>query len=672
MIHNRRNQWIFKGVCAIAGLMVCALTSAAQPAPTKHPVAAAAKKPTTTAAAAPEQKYKGIWEPVNYPDDVNLYSVYFVNDKVGWAAGRGQGGFILHTTDGGAHWEIQLGDPNSAEDRFVHLRFLDTTHGWAYHAGKLVRTLDGTSWEEAGSFPSDMADYQFVSPQYGIAASGYSTHSIINVTVDGGRNWKPVFQCATTLQVNGLTQHVACYLHALHFPSPRVGYAVGGPSNGEGFAVVAKTEDGGATWKLIFATTDMNTADAVFFTDENHGVIRLMGAKVFLTSDGGQSWRSAPSSVSGPFKFADPETGVFCIRNSCSFTSDGGEHWLSREFRFPTTVEAFSYPRRDCIYVVGEHGMVYRYRVVPADYTAQGSIDAPLLSSYGGAINSQLTHLKDQVQQLQARIGSAGGSASTASSAPPAPAPANRGNSKPAATPAGQPRNQASIAQSPPASGANAPSFGQDSSAAGGFSQGAAPTGADSQSAAAGSGFSQDASFSQDAGFSQDVVSTPPSQPLQDCCGAQMQSLQTDLGSFSQQAPAFAQKYRNLNLLFVGLNMFSDLMGKARGMRDSFLALKKAPNLQSASAALQDLAAKLENTSQSVSGGFQNISAGNSTQFATGAVGNMLGKDANGTANPDPNAAPGAQPAPQDSKKKGTTADELKKKVKKIPIPWPH
>ncbi len=655
---------VLRNISTGVALLIWALPCMAQTRPQSR---TSAQRPAAlaTPAAQAQPKYKGIWEPVNYPDDVNLYSVYFVNDKVGWAAGRGQGGFILHTTDAGEHWEIQLGDPNSNEDRFNELRFLDTSHGWAQKSGKLVRTLDGTNWEEAGSLPTGMLDYQFISPRNGIATSIYGGPKIY-LTVDGGRNWKPVFECATTLQVEGLTKHLSCSLGALHFPSPRVGYAVGGDGY-SGFAVVAKTEDGGATWKLIFATTDMVSADAVFFTDENHGVIRLNDHKVFLTSDGGQSWRSAPSSVSSRLlKFADPETGVSCTSKNCSFTSDGGQHWLARDFRFPTTVEAFSFPRRDCIYVVGEHGMVYRYRVVPADFTSKGSIDAPLLSSYGGAINSQLAHLKDQVQQLQTKIGSAGGSANTASSALATPAPASKGNSQPAATPAGQPRNQASTAQSPPASGANAPSFGQDSSAAGGFSQDAATTatGADSQNAAAGSG------FSQDTGFSQDALSTPPSQPLQDCCGAQMQSLQTDLGSFSQQAPAFAEKYRNLNLLFVGLNMLSDLTRKSRGMRDSFLALKKAPNLQTASAALQDLAAKLENTSQSVSGGFQNISAGNSTQFATGAVGNMLGNGAPGAANPDPNAAPATQPPPQDPKKKDSTVDELKKKVKKIP--WPH
>jgi len=620
------------------------------------------------ASSAPEPKYKGIWEPVNYPDDVQLYSVFFVNEKVGWASGKGHGGFILHTKDGGEHWEIQLGDPNSNEEPIDRLYFLDQSHGWAVQKGeKLVRTTDGVNWQEAGVFPKFVptVKYTFTSPQNGIHIGGYYNTSQVNVTRDGGRTWKPVFQCVTTLQVEGLTKKLACYLQDLHFPSPRVGYAVGGGFNG-GFAVIAKTEDGGASWKLIFATTEMETIASVFFTDENKGYIRLKDGRVFGTADGGQTWNGIPYSLPGPFRFSDPEAGASCYKKSCSFTSDGGQHWLSRDFRFPASVEAFSIPRRDRIYVAGEHGMVYRYRIVPMDDMTKGAIDAPLLSSYGGAISSQLQQIRTEVQQLQARIGSAPGSASAA------PASTGRRNgSQPAATPAGQPRNQVGTAPSQPDPAVEGAPGSQDSSGDGSFSQDAAnvPAGADGQSAGGEGG------FSQDTGFSQDVLSALPSQPLQDCCGAQIQGLQTDLNSFSQQVPAFTGKYRNLNLLFVGLNMLNDLIGKARGMRDAFLALKKAPNLQVAAAALQDLAGKLENTSQAISTGFQDLNAGGFSQGAGGAVGNMLGNVVSGQPATDANAGPGAQTATQDAeqqkkeeKKKSDAADKLKKLKRKLPF----
>ena len=54
-----------------------------------------------------EPQSKGIWEPINYPEDVRLHSVYFVNDKTGWIGGSAagsKGGILLYTSDGGERW----------------------------------------------------------------------------------------------------------------------------------------------------------------------------------------------------------------------------------------------------------------------------------------------------------------------------------------------------------------------------------------------------------------------------------------------------------------------------------------------------------------------------------------------------------------------------------------
>jgi hypothetical protein len=54
---------------------------------------------------------------------------------------------------------------------------------------------------------------------------------------------------------------------------------------------------------------------------------------------------------------------------------------LSREFKFPVEPNAFSLPTRDRAYVVGDHGMIYRCRIVPIEYTAAGTLDAPAMPS---------------------------------------------------------------------------------------------------------------------------------------------------------------------------------------------------------------------------------------------------------------------------------------------------
>lgn len=72
-------------------------------------------------------------------------------------------------------------------------------------------------------------------------------------------------------------------------------------------------------------------------------------------------------------------------QRNMGFTIDGGKHWNSREFNFPTHPRAYSLLRRDRAYVVAEHGMIYRYRVVPVEYTSKGMLDAPMMPPAAGA-----------------------------------------------------------------------------------------------------------------------------------------------------------------------------------------------------------------------------------------------------------------------------------------------
>src|SRR5204862_3966492 len=104
--------------------------------------AQAPKKQTGTpnvpksAATAPstEPKFKAIWEPANVKEDIELVSVHFTSPEEGWVAGGRtavEGGVIFHTANGGATWEVQLGDPQSSDRRYHDLRFLGPTMGWA-------------------------------------------------------------------------------------------------------------------------------------------------------------------------------------------------------------------------------------------------------------------------------------------------------------------------------------------------------------------------------------------------------------------------------------------------------------------------------------------------------------------------------------------------------------
>lgn len=64
------------------------------------------------------------------------------------------------------------------------------------------------------------------------------------------------------------------------------------------------------------------------------------------------------------------------------YTSDGGKRWNAAEVRFPADAFSASLPTRDRGYVVGDHRMVYRYRIVQIEYTAKGILPAAAIAAH--------------------------------------------------------------------------------------------------------------------------------------------------------------------------------------------------------------------------------------------------------------------------------------------------
>lgn len=333
---------------------------------------------------AAHPQVKGIFEPVNYPEDVEFTDVWFVDGDTGWAAGHarsdaGDGGFIIKTTDAGKTWNLQVGDPHSGTRDVLRLFFLDATHGWASQAGsKLLRTKDGENWETAGDFPSGKS-FAFDSAQRGFYLDG----NRILMTTNGGGSWKQSYLCRAKVEVEGLPHEDSCYVQAITFATPTVGYILTSEVSDKS-SVILKTSDGGSTWNVLsFLPQSTGIENGIGFSDENTGFVLTYQMKMLGTSDGGRTWHGVATSPPGGrprVRFAGP-VGWTINGTTWAYTTDGGKRWLAREIKFPTGVEAFSLPRSDRGYVVGSHGMIYRYSVVPGDYTAPRGVGAPAMTS---------------------------------------------------------------------------------------------------------------------------------------------------------------------------------------------------------------------------------------------------------------------------------------------------
>jgi photosystem II stability/assembly factor-like uncharacterized protein len=387
--------------------------------------------------AAARPAWKGIWEPVSYPEDAHLNDVFFVNPEVGWvtSGSSSEGGMLLETRDAGATWTVVLGDRESKEPPFHSPYFLDERLGWVLQSAgigknKLLRTDDGESWQQVGAIDHSwgLLDYTFLSKHLGLYLDANDNVARIMRTTDGGRTWKEAFRCRAKVVIDGLSRDVECNLKSMHFPTANVGYAIGGAHGAKQTLFVAKTEDGGAKWRLNVITDiggdlEVYHDHEVFFTDENTGFAHLSENRLYSTTDGGRTWVGLVGTPGEEIRFADPEVGWSFAGARLSYTTNGGKRWSSRELKFPAKVNAFSLPRRNRAYVVGEHGMIFRYSVVPAaEPTPPSGTEGPAMPSFESELAEQVETVETEWETLESQIEKAAEAAADAGADTPAAA----------------------------------------------------------------------------------------------------------------------------------------------------------------------------------------------------------------------------------------------------------
>ena len=225
-----------------------------------------------------------IYTESNFPLNIQLESIHFVNESVGYTSGPSNmmtGGVIYKSTDGGANWFDVT--PNNAFDIWGTY-FLDENFGFVIGGGcddsqYFWKTTDGgDSWaamiyNHPGSKMADLLIYDYEGIGYAIGSG------VLWKTVNGGRNWIPISN------TGGIDWHEEITRVGNTFLIPYSEGCYGNTVTNVGGVRI--THDEGKTW------TQYNTGVPMFGTflqDELRGWGVGFNASIIYTSDGGKSW----------------------------------------------------------------------------------------------------------------------------------------------------------------------------------------------------------------------------------------------------------------------------------------------------------------------------------------------------------------------------------------------
>ena len=333
-----------------------------------------------------------------------MKDVSFTSTENGWVVGEHV--TILHTSDGGNKWTAQLGgNPSNQEPQIRLVRAIDAHHAWVIEENpeRVLATSDGENWSELGNSPRGVVDFSFTSVQHGILLANGSKeyyHGGVFLSEDGGKTWKPQMECKMSTTVQGLAHNDECWFIRLQALSPRSLYALAA-DNSDSLALF-HSEDQGLSWKYNVLPFKGGREHDFSFADSKNAVVVFHGdGKTYATEDGGDNWHVLlATTLASQIHFADPEVGwtLGSNRNNwraarVSYTVDGERHWAaSADINFPPQNPddyRFSFPHRDHAYVIGPHGTIYRYRIVPAELKVLKALPAPVMPAATGEKSGQ-------------------------------------------------------------------------------------------------------------------------------------------------------------------------------------------------------------------------------------------------------------------------------------------
>lgn len=292
------------------------------------------------------------WVPIETPVYENLTSVTAVATDA-WATGCN--GVLLHSTDNGFHWSVvNLSDVTFFKDvsfpardtgficgdssvfrtvnrgstwtrqtfagthALSYIRFFNKDTGCAYSNGKLFKTNNGgNSWTTVNT--AQYVKVSFVNKNVGYAVSDSLSYDNYYKTIDGGINWVKT----NTVQSFNHQPVAISVVDTAHVFILNNG-------TGSGNARVYYTTDGGQSWLNNNYIPQINWATAIFFTSVKTGFVSDLWGSCRKTYDRSLNWATPVNDYNGSGMAIYAQDSMHVWQTGSVYqkkTTDGGKSW---------------------------------------------------------------------------------------------------------------------------------------------------------------------------------------------------------------------------------------------------------------------------------------------------------------------------------------------------------
>ena len=214
-----------------------------------------------------------VWSKLSLNPGYRTYSVFFLNENVGYVGAVGPSG-VYKTTNGGDDWNQLNTGTGVATSNIYDIKFYDENLGFAlYSSGQVARTTDGgASWASVSAGWGSAAGYEiFIVNSSVIYLCGGGNR--VSKSTNGGASFNQITTLGTTT------------LYSMHFFDADNGFISG--SSGKLF----KTTNGGSSFTEIQMPTSL-ALYTIRFAGNEYGYIGGDGGVFYYTTDGGDNWIS--------------------------------------------------------------------------------------------------------------------------------------------------------------------------------------------------------------------------------------------------------------------------------------------------------------------------------------------------------------------------------------------